>query len=72
MSDSRQPPDMNFSLPVALGALVVVVAAGVGGLIAAPIPMGTDTIVMMVAPSMLVFGLVAFGIGVKHGEFRTT
>ena len=72
MFDSRQAPDMKFSLPVALGALVVVVAAGVGGLMAAPIPMGTDTIVMMVAPSMLVFGLVAFGIGVKHGEFRTT
>ena len=70
MFDSRQAPDMKFSLPVALGALVVVVAAGVGGLIVAPIPMGTDTIVMMVAPSMLVFGLVAFGIGVKHGEFR--
>ena len=72
MSDSRQAPDVKFSLPVALGALVVVVAAGVGGLMAAPIPMGTDTIVMMVAPSMLVFGLVAFGLGVKHGEFRTT
>jgi hypothetical protein len=25
---------------------------------------------MMVAPSMLVFGLLAFGLGVKHGEFR--
>ena len=72
MSDSRQAPDVKFSLPVALGALVVVVAAGVGGLMAAPIPMGTDTILMMVAPSMLVFGLVAFGLGVKHGEFRTT
>lgn len=70
MSESRQAPNMEFSLPVALGALVVVVAAGLGGLIAAPIPMGTDTIVMMVAPSMLVFGLVAFGLGVKHGEFR--
>ena len=61
---------MEFSLPVALGVLVVAVAAGLGGLIAAPIPMGTDTILMMVAPSMLVFGLVAFGLGVKHGEHR--
>ncbi len=70
MSASRQPPDMEFSLPVALGALVVVVAAGVGGLMAAPIGMSDEIIQRMVAPSMLVFGLVAFGIGVKHGEFR--
>ena len=70
MTDSRQAPDVKFSLPVALGALVVVVAVGLGGLVAAPIPMGTDTILMMVAPSMLVFGLVAFGLGVKHGESR--
>jgi hypothetical protein len=27
-------------------------------------------VLMMVAPSMVVFALVAFGIGVKHGEFR--
>ncbi|EMA71684.1 hypothetical protein C462_05455 [Halorubrum distributum JCM 13916] len=25
---------------------------------------------MMVVPSMLVFGALAFAIGVKHGEFR--
>jgi len=61
---------MEFSLPVALGALVAVVAAGIGGLIVAPIPMATGTILMMVAPSMLAFGLVAFGLGVKHGESR--
>ena len=36
----------------------------------APIPMTTGTILMMVAPSMLVFGLLAFGLGVKHGEYR--
>ena len=63
---------MEFSLPVALGALVAVVAAGLGGLIAAPIPMGTDTIVMMVAPSMAVFGLVCLALGVKYGEYRAT
>ncbi|WP_254839054.1 DUF7333 family protein [Natronomonas marina] len=61
---------MKFTLPVALGALLAVVAVGVGGLIASPIPMATRTILMMVAPSMLVFGLLAFGLGVKHGEFR--
>jgi hypothetical protein len=27
---------------------------------------------MMVLPSMVVFGAVAFVLGVKHGEFRST
>jgi len=70
MSYRRQDRGMDFNLPVALGALIAVVAVGVGGLIASPIPMTTGTILMMVAPSMLVFGLLAFGLGVKHGEFR--
>jgi len=26
---------------------------------------------MMVAPSMLVFGLIAFALGMKHGEYRS-
>ena len=60
---------MDFDLPVALGVLLAVVGVGVGGLIASPM-MTTETILMMVAPSMLVFGLLAFGLGVKHGEYR--
>jgi hypothetical protein len=60
---------MQFSLPVALGAVIAVVAVGVAGLVGSGV-MQTGTILMMVAPSMLVFGLVAFGLGVKHGEFR--
>ena len=70
MPTSRKTPFMEFNFPVALGALIAVVAVGVGGLIASPIPMTTGTILMMVAPSMLVFGLLAFGLGVKHGEYR--
>ena len=62
---------MEFSLPVALGALVAIVALGVGSLIAGGM-MSPGTTLMMVAPSMLVFGLVAFGLGMKHGEFRAT
>jgi hypothetical protein len=60
---------MKFSLPVALGALVAIIALGVGGLIGGGM-MPLDVTLMMVAPSMLVFGLVAFGLGMKHGEFR--
>ena len=70
MSPRRENSDMEFNLPVALGVLLAVVGVGVGGLIASPIPMTTGTILMMVAPSMLVFGLLAFGLGVKHGEYR--
>ena len=70
MSLRREIPGMDFNLPVALGVLLAVVGVGAGGLIASPIPMSTGTILMMVAPSMLVFGLLAFGLGVKHGEYR--
>ena len=70
MSASHETPGMDFNLPVTLGVLIAVVGVGVGGLIASPIPMATGTILMMVAPSMLVFGLLAFGLGVKHGEYR--
>lgn len=61
---------MEFTLPVTLGTLLIIVAVGVAGLIASEM-MAVRTTVMMVAPSMLVFGLIAFGLGVKYGEFRT-
>ena len=62
---------MDFDLTHTTVVFVALVAIGVIGLITAPIPMGTDTILMMVAPSMAVFGLICVAIGVKHGEFRT-
>jgi ABC-type dipeptide/oligopeptide/nickel transport system permease subunit len=62
---------MKFTLPVALGVLLGIVALGVAGLVAGGM-MTVQTTLMMVAPSMLVFGLVAFALGVKHGEFRAT
>jgi hypothetical protein len=60
---------MEYTLPIALGALLAIVAVGAAGLIVSGV-MSTGTILMMVLPSMLVFGLLAFGLGVKHGEFR--
>lgn len=62
---------MKFTLPVSLGALFAIVAVGIAGLVGSDV-MTIETTLMMVAPSMLVFGLVAFGLGVKHGEFRET
>ncbi|GAB6860349.1 hypothetical protein ACFR97_09605 [Haloplanus litoreus] len=60
---------MEFTLPVALGAVLAVIVVGVAGLVGGGM-MALQTTLMMVAPSMLVFGLLAFGLGVKHGEFR--
>lgn len=60
---------MEFTLPVSLGALLAILAAGVAALALGEV-MAVRTVLMMVAPSMLIFGLVAFGLGVKHGEFR--
>lgn len=60
---------MEFSLPVSLGALLAIVVVGVGGLLVSGV-MSAGTILMMVTPSMLVFGLLAFWLGVRHGEFR--
>ncbi|QLH79761.1 hypothetical protein HZS55_21775 [Halosimplex rubrum] len=61
---------MELDLPKTAVAFVALIAVGVGGLVGAPIPMGTDTILMMVAPSMIVFGLICLAIGVAHGQYR--
>ncbi|SEV87555.1 DUF7333 family protein [Natrinema salifodinae] len=62
---------MEFDLPTTAAAFIAVIAIGVGGLLAAPM-MTMDTVLMMVAPSMIVFGLLMLGIGVKYGEYRAT
>jgi hypothetical protein len=63
---------VDFNLPVTVGVFAAILLVGVGGLIAAPIPMAASTILMMVLPSMLVFGLVCLFVGMKFGEFRAT
>ncbi|MFW6316928.1 MAG: DUF7333 family protein [Halorubrum sp.] len=62
---------MEFDLPRAAALLVLIVAVGAAGLIGSGM-MALQTTLMMVVPSMLVFGVVAFVIGVKHGQFRAT
>ncbi|WP_115864948.1 DUF7333 family protein [Halorussus litoreus] len=62
---------MEFSLPVTAGALVGLVALGTAGLVGMDV-MATNTVLMMVAPSMLAFGAIALFLGVKHGEYRAT
>lgn len=63
---------MEFDAIKTTLAFLVVIAAGTGGLLFAPIGMTTGTIVMMVLPSMIVFGLIVLALGVKHGEYRAT
>jgi hypothetical protein len=63
--------DMELDLPRAAALLILIVAVGAAGLIGSGM-MPLQTTLMMVVPSMLVFGALAFAIGVKHGQFRST
>ncbi|MDY6776063.1 hypothetical protein ACEU6E_06695 [Halorutilales archaeon Cl-col2-1] len=60
---------MEFDLTKTAGLFVLIVALGVGGLVAAPM-MRPSTVLMMVLPSMVIYGLITLAIGVKHGEYR--
>ena len=62
---------MEFDGLTTAATFIAVIAIGVGALIAAPM-MTTDTVLMMVAPSMIVFGAIMLGIGVMHGQYRAT
>lgn len=62
---------MEFDLPRAGGILLLLIAVGIGGLAISNV-MTLQTVLMMVLPSMVVFGVVAFGLGVKHGEYRAS
>jgi len=60
---------MEFTQTTTVGIFLAIVLASVGGLIVAPM-MQTSTVLMMVAPSVLVFGGICLFLGVKHGEYR--
>ena len=62
---------MEFDQTKTALVFLALVAAGTLALVVAPM-MTTQTVLMMVTPSMLVFGLICLLIGVKHGEFRAT
>jgi hypothetical protein len=63
---------MEFDLTKTVLVFAVLIAVGTAALVGAPIPMTTSTVLMMVTPSMIVFGAICLFIGVKHGEYRTT
>lgn len=58
---------MEFSFASAVAPLVLVVAVATVALTSV---MTNSTVFMMVLPSMVVFAVVAFFLGMKFGEFR--
>ena len=62
---------MEFTTTTTAVAFLLVIGAGAGALLAAPV-MTVQTVLTMVLPSMIVFGLLMLALGVKHGEFRAT
>jgi hypothetical protein len=62
---------MELDLPKTAVAFVALVAVGVGGLLASGM-MAQRTVLMMVAPSLVLFGLVFLALGVAHGQYRAS
>ena len=62
---------MEFDLVKTAVLSIGIVVVGVAGLLGSGV-MPTDTILMMVLPSMAIFGALMLTIGVKHGEYRAT
>ncbi|GCF13134.1 hypothetical protein Harman_10690 [Haloarcula mannanilytica] len=60
---------MDFDFVPAVAPLVVIVAIATVALTSV---MTASTVFMMVLPSMIVFSVVAFFLGMKHGEFRAS
>jgi hypothetical protein len=60
---------MEFDFVRSVAPLVVIVAVAA---IALTTVMTSSTVFMMVLPSMIVFSVIAFFFGMKHGEFRAS
>ncbi|WP_302080195.1 DUF7333 family protein [Salinibaculum rarum] len=60
---------MEFDFPRSVVPLVAIVAVATVALTSMMTP---STVFMMVLPSMIVFSIVAFFFGMKHGEFRAS
>lgn len=61
--------DMEFDFTRSVVPLAVIVAVATVALTSVMAP---STVFMMVLPSMIVFSVVAFFFGLKHGEFRAS
>jgi hypothetical protein len=61
--------DMEFDFTRSVVPLAVIVAVAT---VALTTVMAPSTVFMMVLPSMIVFSIVAFFLGLKYGEFRAS
>ncbi|PSQ64906.1 MAG: hypothetical protein BRD24_08925 [Halobacteriales archaeon SW_9_67_24] len=62
---------MEFDSTTTAIVFVALIAIGVGGLLVADV-MATGTVLMMVLPAMVVFGVLCLAIGVQYGQHRTS
>ena len=62
---------MEFDSTTTAIVFVVLTAIGVGGLLVADV-MATGTVLIMVLPAMVVFGVLCLAIGVQYGQHRTS
>jgi len=60
---------MEFDQTTTYGIFGAVIVLAVAGLLGSGV-MPTRTVLMMVTPSILVFGVLCLFLGVKHGEYR--
>ena len=60
---------MEFDFTRSVVPLVVIVAVASVGLTSV---MQSSTVFMMVLPSMIVFSIIAFFFGMKHGEYNAS
>ncbi|MEZ3115608.1 hypothetical protein RYH80_06725 [Halobaculum sp. MBLA0147] len=60
---------MEFDTTTTAVVFFVIVGASVGGLLAAPM-MTPTTVLTMVLPSVVIFGLITLALGVQYGEYR--
>ena len=61
--------NMEFDFSRSVAPLVVIVAVAAVALTTVMTP---STVFMMVLPSMIVFSIIVFFFGMKHGQFRAT
>lgn len=59
---------MRFTTRNTVIAFIVLVHLGLG--VSLVTPMGLRTVFMMVLPALVIYGLLAVALGVKHGEYR--
>lgn len=50
-------------------AFVVLIVIAIGGLLGSGV-MAIGTVLMMVLPAMVIFGLICIWIGIQYGEYR--